>query len=37
LEGHSQLESFYRNIFNPIADISCKLGDNPRNRVYKYL
>lgn len=37
LEGHSQLEYFHQNIFNPIADISCKLGDYPCNRVYKYL
>ncbi len=37
LEGHSQLESFHQNIFNPIAEISCTLGDYPCNRVYKYL
>ncbi len=37
LEGHSQLEYFHQNIFNPIADISCTLGDYPCNRVYKYL
>ncbi len=29
LEVHSQLESFHQNIFNPIAEISCTLGDYP--------
>ncbi len=36
LEGHSQLEFFHQNIFNPIADISCILGDYPCNKVCKY-
>jgi hypothetical protein len=36
LEGHSQLESFHQNVFNPIADISCILGDDPCNKVCKY-
>jgi hypothetical protein len=36
LEGHNQLESFHQNVFNPIADISCILGDYPCNKVYKY-
>ncbi len=36
LEGHNQLESFHQNVFNPIADISCILGDYPCNKVCKY-
>ncbi len=36
MEGHSQLESFHQNVFNPIADISCILGDDPCNKVCKY-
>jgi hypothetical protein len=36
LEGCSQLGSFHQNVFNPIANISCILGDYPCNKVCKY-